>query len=222
MIKRLALLVLILASSLSLVWSTTAPKASINYVYGNSVASDTFEELPKVGTIFTDDKNNVLIVRDSNENVVVFDKISTRSTVEVGSTLTEKGLQKLLFLRASMNHAEVGYSMSTLLYPLKPLALSGVAYSKTFDGVYFTLGFESDVVLSKLWDSNFTLIEDGGITGWCTAGVLVKKGVTFACLYGLSYRHYIGTLRWELGYESLHASQELKYSSAFLGVGISL
>ena len=218
--KRLAVVILILVISLSFVWS-----ASISYVYGNTVASVDFENLPKVGTIFKDDKNNVLIVSHSNEKAVVFEKISTHSQLEVGSPLTEKGRQQLLFLRASLNHTSLGYSLSTSLYPLRPLVLTGVAYSlknKTYDGFYFTLGFESDIVLSKLWDTQFTLIEDGGFTGWFSAGILVKTSVYFVSSYGLSYRHYLGPFRWEVGMSFLQGSYGFKYSSTFLGLGVSL
>lgn len=218
--KRLAVLVLILASALSFVWSD-----SISFVYGNSVSSVDFETLPKVGTVFKDEKNNVLIVSSSSEKAVVFDKISTRSSIEVGSQLTKKGLQQLLFLRGSMNHACLGYSLSTPLYPLKPLALTGIAYSSNFtsyDGFYLTLGFETDVALSKLWDTSFTLIEDGGFTGWCTAGVLVKKSVCFCSAYGLSYRHYLGPFRWEIGISCLQGVYGFKYVSGFVGAGVSL
>ena len=218
--KRLVIFILILASSLSFVWSD-----SVSFVYGNTVSSVDFQTLPKVGTVFKDENNNVLIVSSSNEKAVVFEKISTHSQVEVGSQLTRKGHQHLLFLRTSLNHTSLGYSISTSLYPLRPLVLTGVAYSqknKTYEGFYFTLGFESDIVLSKLWDTQFTLIEDGGITGWCTAGVLVKNAAYFVSSYGLSYRHYLGSFRWELGMSFLQGSYGFKFSSAFLGLGASL
>ena len=217
--KRLAVLVLILSFALSFVWS-----ASVSFVYGNTVSSIDFEEFPKVGTVFKDEKNNVLIVNSSSEKAVVFDKISTRSTVEVGSELTNCSSQQLVFLRTSMNHTSIGYSRSTAFYPLRPVVLAGFAYSltsKSYDGLYLTAGLESDVVLSKLWDTSFTLIEDGGVIGWCTAGILVKNGVSFVGSYGLAYRHYIGDIRWEAGYQWLQSS-DLKYSSGFLGVGMSL
>lgn len=218
--KRLAVLVLILVSILNLAWSAT-----VSSVYENIVASEDFEGLPKVGTQFKDDKNNVLIVNSNSEKVVVFDKISTRSPVEVGSKLTYSGHQHLLFLRASLNHVSLGWSFSTVLYPLKPLVLVGSAFSfkyKTFDGVYVTAGFESDVVLSKLWNTSFTLIEDGGILGWCTAGILINKDISFVSCYGLSYRHFIGAFRWELGFSWVQASNNFKYYSPFVGVGVSL
>jgi hypothetical protein len=218
--KRLAVTVLILVSILNFAWSVT-----VSSVYNNVVASEDFNELPRVGTQFKDDKNNVLIVNSSSEKVVIFDKISTRLPVEVGSKLTYAGNQHLLFLRTSLNQTSLGWSVSTALYPLKPLVLTGVTYSfnyKSFDGVYLTAGFETDVPLSKLWDTSFTLIEDGGIVGWCAAGILIKNNVAFVCTYGLSYRHFVGTFRWEVGYTCIESPNKLKYSSVFLGVGVSL
>ncbi len=218
--KRLSVIVLILFSVLSFAWS-----ASISYVYGNTVSSVDFEELPKVGTLFKDNNNNVLIVSNSSEKVVVFDRISTRSNIEVGSQLTSCGRQNLFFLRTSLNHASLGWSVSTNLYPLKPLVLTGAAFSfksNSFNGVYITVGFESDVVLSKLWNTHFTLIEDGGFTGWCTAGVLLKDSVSFVCCYGLSYRHFIGSFRWEVGLSWIQVPNGLKSYSPFVGVGVSL
>lgn len=218
--KRLAVLVLLLVSILSFAWS-----ASVSFVYGNVVSSVDFQELPKVGMQFKDENNNILIVSKSNENVVVFDRISTRSNVEVGSKLTHHGNQNLLFLRASLNHVSLGWSVSTVLYPLKPLVLIGVAFSfksKSYEGVYLTAGFESDVVLSKLWDTHFTLIEDGGVTGWCTAGILLNKKVYFVSCYGLSYRHFINSFRWELGLSCIQVPNNLKHYSSFVGFGLSL
>ncbi len=218
--RRLAVLVLILVSVVALAYS-----ASVGFVYGNSVSSVDFSELPKVGRVFKDEANNVLIVNSSTEKVVVFDKISTHSPIEVGSKLSYAGPQNLLFLRASLNQTSLGWSISTVLYPLKPLVLTGVAYSfrtKTFDGGYITAGFESDVPLSKLWDTGFTLIEEGGITGWVTAGILIKNKVSFVSNYGLSYRHFVGSFRWEIGFSCIESPNNLKYSSTFLGVGVSL
>lgn len=218
--KRLTLLVLVLISVLSFTWG-----ASISFIYGNTVSSVDFDELPKVGTKFKDENNNILIVSSSSEKVVVFDKISTRSTMEVGSKLSSYGHQNLLFLRGSLNHASLGWSISTVLYPLKPLVLAGAAYSfkaKTFNGIYVTAGFESDIVLSKLWNTNFTLIEDGGITGWCTAGALFNNSVSFISCFGLSYRHFIGSFRWELGFSWIEVPNKLRFYSPFVGVGVSL
>ncbi len=218
--KRLTLLVLIFVSFLSCAWS-----ASISFIYGNTVSSVDFKELPKVGTVFKDDNNNVLIVSKSTKNAVVFDKISTHSNMEVGSKLTKYGHQNLLFLRASLNHVSLGWSISTVLYPLKPLVLTGTAFSfnsKLFNGFYLTAGFESDIVLSKLWSTNFTLIEDGGITGWCTAGILLSNNASFISCYGFSYRHFIGSFKWELGFSWIEVPNGLRYYSPFVGIGVSL
>ena len=233
MTKRLVILILILASVLSPAWSASTSHAStdyatIGYVYGNAVASVDFKELPSVGTLVIDEENNILIVRDSSEKAVIFDKISTRSSIKVGNRLASLGYQHIIFLRASLNHVSLGYSLSTVLYPLKPLALVGISYptitsnALAYDGAYFTLGFESDVVLSRLWDTSFTLLEDGGIMGWCTAGVFVKDKVSFVICYGLSYRHFIGNFRWELGLSWVKGSNSIRYYSPFVGVGVSL
>ncbi len=218
--KRLSVVVLILLFVLNFAWC-----ASISYVYGNTVSSVDFEELPKVGTLFKDNNNNVLIVSNSSEKIVVFDKISTRSNIEVGNQLTSYGRQNLVFLRVSLNHASLGWSVSTVLYPLKPLVLTGAVFSfksNSFNGFYITAGFESDVVLSKLWNTHFTLIEDGGFTGWCTAGVLLNDKVSFVSCYGLSYRHFIGSFRWEVGMSWIQVPNDTKYYSPFVGVGVSL
>ena len=215
MVRKAFLLFLMLLATVSSVWCAT-----IGYVYGNQVSSVDFDLPPKVGTVFKDSKNNVLIVAKSLENVVVFDRISTSSSVDEGSALTYKGRDHSVFARVSLANAIVGYSVSTVLHPVRPVALAGFTYSTK--RLFVSAGFEADVILSNLWDSTFTFIEDGGVLGWCTVGAFVLPSVSFACSYGLAYRHYVGSFRWELGVSWLRGVDSLLYKSPFIGLGVSL
>ncbi len=235
MTKKTFAILLFILISLSCAWC-----ASIGYVYKNQVSSIDFEVPPKAGTIFKDSKNNVLIVANSSENVVVFDRLSTNSKVEIGDNLKEKGRMHTIFARASFVNTSivsVGYSVSTALYPIRPVLLCGFTFkpllslgsfgsttastSSSTTKVFVTAGFETSFLFSTLWDTSFTLVEDGGINGWCTAGVFVYPNVEFACSYGFSYRHYIGSFQWEVGLSWLR-SVSLKYYTSFVGVGVFL
>ena len=240
--KAVSLLVFILVS-LSCIWS-----ASVSYVYGNQVSSIDFEVPPRVGTMFKDSKNNVLIVANNSEKVVVFDRLSTNSKVEIGDNLKDEGRMHTFFARASFINASIvsiGYSFSTALYPIRPVLLCGFTFnplvslgssnststnSSTSNGssssssttrIFVTAGLETSVLFSNLWDTTFTLVEDGGINGWCTAGVFVYPNVEFACSYGFSYRHYIGSFQWEIGLSWLR-SLTFKYYTSFVGFGVFL
>jgi len=206
--------------------------ATVGYVYGNQISSVDFEELPKAGTVFKDSENNILVVGQSLENVVVFDKLSTHSKTKVGDTLIDNGRLHTIFVRASLHTATLGYSFTTSFYPLRPVVLGGFTFGKsaTFRS-YVALGLETHVLFSNLWDSSFTLVEDGGLNGWCTFGAFVYPQVGFACSYGIAYRHYIRQFSWELGvswlrgiinYKSTGTTSTIKYNTTFIGIGICL
>lgn len=215
MTKKTILLLLVLLFATACTWCAT-----VGYVYGNQVSSVDFDEPPKVGTMFKDSKNNVLIVSKSLENVVVFDRISTFSSVEEGSELTNEGRQHSIFARFSLKNALVGYSVSTVLHPVRPIVMAGFTF--TTKRVFVSVGLEADVILSKLWDTSFTFVEDGGILGWCALGAFVYPTFSFACSYGIAYRHYIGAFRWELGVSWLRGTNSLLYRLSFLGLGVSI
>ena len=234
--------------SLSCLWST-APEAdaTVGYVYGNMVSSMDFKTAPKVGTEFTDSNNNVLIVSKNVGNAVVFDRISTLSPVEEGDALMYDGRQHTVFARLSLTNAVVGYSVSTALHPVRPIAMAGFSFSSHLASslsatatstasyaasssfavrdVFVVVGLETDVVFSKLWDSSLTFIEDGGVLGWCALGASVHPSLAFACSYGMSYRHFIGPFRWEIGLSWLRvvgSGVQRSSRTPFVGVGIAV
>lgn len=213
--RKALVLFLLLLVSVSSVWCAT-----VGYVYGNQVSSVDFDVPPKVGAKFVDSNNNVLIVAKSLEKAVVFDRISTSSPVEEGSALTYKGRDHSVFARVSLANALVGYSVSTALHPVRPVVLVGFTYSTK--RLFVSAGLEADVILSNLWDSTFTLIEDGGVLGWCTLGAFVLPSVAFACSYGVAYRHYIGSFRWELGASWLRGTGSILYKTPYIGLGVSI
>ena len=194
--------------------------ATIGYVYGNQVSSVDFNVPPKVGAKFVDTHNNILIVAKSLEKTVVFDRISTYSSVEEGSPLIDKGRDHSVFARVSIANALVGYSVSTILHPIRPVVLTGLTYSTR--RLFVSAGLEADVILSNLWDSSFTFIEDGGVLGWCTLGAFILPSFSLACSYGVAYRHYIGPFRWELGLSWLRGTGSLLYKTPYIGLGVSL
>lgn len=235
--------------SLSFLWST-APEAdaTVGYVYGNLVSSMDFKTTPKVGTEFRDSNNNVLIVSKNVGNAVVFDRMSTLSPIEEGDALIYDGRQHTVFARLSLTSAMVGYSVSTALHPVRPIAMAGFSFSSPLASsllatatstasyaassssfavkdVFVVVGLETDVVFSKLWDSSLTFIEDGGVLGWCALGASVHPSLAFACSYGMSYRHFIGPFRWEIGFSWLRvvgSGVQRSSRTPFVGMGVAV
>lgn len=221
MVRKVSLLAVILLFSCMCLWS--APETSggtVGFVYGNQVSSIDFNVMPRVGMEFRDSENNVLIVSKTNGNVVVFDRISTLSPVREGDILESNGRQHTVFSRVSLSNALVGYGVSTILHPVRPIALAGLTYEG--GRVFAAVGLETDVSFSKLWDNSFTFIEDGGVLGWCALGAFMTPSIGFVCSYGLSYRHYIGAFRWELGVSWLKGTGGFLQNQPFLGIGVSL
>ncbi len=194
---------------------------SITYVYGNSISSLDFETLPRRGQIFVDEGMNVLAVKAIREDVVVFDKLISRTDYERGSVLTERNALNSLSIIGSLNHSLVGYGITTPLYPLSALVLAGASYGNALGfNALALVGGKVNVCLANLWDTGNTFIENGKLSGWAAAGIGVGSSVTFACCYGFSYRHNLDSFCWEVGVDGLSLVGIGTEWSPYIGLGV--
>ena len=194
---------------------------SITYIYGNSISSVDFDEIPKRGTVFTDGNSNLLIVKAIYDDVIVFDKLISVAPYEKDSVLTERSALNSIRLYGGLGHSLVSYSLTTPFYPFAPVAAVGMSYGKRFGARALILaGARVDASLANLWDSTNTFIENGRITGWASAGMSIGSSVTFAASYGFSYRHNLESFDWELGFSWLAIPGVAVAGSPYIGIGV--
>ena len=194
---------------------------SITYIYGNSISSVDFDEIPKRGQVFVDGNSNLLIVKAIYDDVLVFDKLISVAPYEKDSVLTERSALNSISLYGGLGHSLVSYSITTPFYPFAPVAAAGVSYGKESGVRALVLaGARVDASLASLWDSANTFIENGRITGWAAAGMSFGSSVTFAASYGFSYRHNFGSFNWELGFSWLAIPRVTVAGSPYIGIGV--
>ena len=194
----------------------------ISYVYGNNISSVEMEEGASRGKVYKDDKDNILIVRKVRENVVMFDKLISRSPYQRDSGLTKRGPLSTITAMGGINHALASYSITTPLYPISPVVMGGVSYGKKAPHGGLVLGgVEVTVPLARLWDTSGTLIQNGKLVGWGSAGINIdNSGVTFASAFGFCYRHNIGSFCWNAGFSWLVVLDNYSMWTPFAGVGV--
>ncbi len=208
---------------LCLVLVSTASAGSLVYVYGNSLSSDDFEEAPKRGQVFVDRFSNVVIAKEIRSDVVVFDKLISRSDYVAGSSLSERGRLHSLNLMGSLDYALLGYSATTGLYPLSFLVLAGAGYGSGLGASALLMaGLNVTVPLARLWDLGNTFIENGKLIGWGAVGISISGSPAFASGYGVSYRHSLGSFNWEAGASWIGLGSADGRLSPYLGLGCCL
>ena len=213
--KALSVILVLLAAALPVLAN------SITYIYGNSISSTDFDEMPKRGQIYEDENSNLLIVKAIYDDVLSFDKLISVAPYERNSVLTERSALNSISLYGGLGHSLVSYSLTTPFYPFAPVAVAGISYGKAFGVRALVMaGVRADAVLANLWDTTNTFIENGKISGWGAAGISIGQSVTFAASYGFSYRHNIGFFSWELGYFWLALPSVAVKGSPYLGIGM--
>ena len=195
---------------------------TISYVYGNNISSVEMEDGVSRGQVYTDNQDNLRIVRKVRDNVVMFDKLISRAPYQRDSDLTRRGPLSTITLMGGMNHALASYSVTTPIYPLSPVVMGGLSYGQKKGVRALALaGLEVTVPLARLWDSSNTFIQNGKLVGWGTAGIsIVRTGVTFASGYGFCYRHNISSFCWSAGFSWLAVQGKYSIWTPFAGVGV--
>ena len=216
---------LFLISVLLLVLTGSAFCASVTYVYGNNISSTDTESSFKRGQVFTDSSSNVLVLKRFYQKpegpVAVFDKLISRASYQRGDILNPRGAVNSFGVIGTLSYSLASWSMTTGLYPLQPLAMAGVSYGKDSGaGVLALAGARVNIPLARLWDAGNTFIVNGKLSGWGAAGVEIGSSVTFACCFGFSYRHNVGSFCWELGASWLSVLGKDKALSPYLGIGV--
>lgn len=217
--KTFVLLLMLLVSSL-LVFA-----ASITYVYGNNISSVDTEETFGRGQVFTDSNSNVLVLRRFYQKpegtVAVFDKLISRASYVRDDVLKPRSAIQSIGVTGSLDNALVSWSMTTGLYPLQPLAMAGVSYSKDSDmGILVLAGAKVNVPLARLWDVRNKFIVNGKLSGWGAAGIEIGNSVTFASSFGFSYRQNLGSFCWEVGASWLSVLGKNQTLSPYIGIGV--
>ena len=218
--KKTILLLLMLLVSCLFVFA-----ASISYVYGNNISSVDTESTFRRGQVFTDSFSNVLVLKRFYQKpegpVAVFDKLISRASYQRGDTLSPRGAVNSIGVMGSLDYALASWSMTTSLYPLQPLAMAGVTYGVDYGtGILALAGAKVNVPLARLWDAKNTFIVNGKLSGWGAAGICTGSSVTFACCFGFSYRHNVGSFNWEAGATWLSVMGREKTLSPYLGFGV--
>ena len=219
-LKKLSVSVLLL-----FVLIAGAFSASITYVYGNSISSVDVQGDYKVGQIFTDSSSNVLVLKRFYQKdegpVAVFDKLISRAPYKRDDVLSPRGALNSFGAIGGLSHSLAWWSMTTPLYPLAPVVMAGASYGPDSGvGVLVLAGAKVNVPIARLWDSQHTLIVNGKLSGWGAAGASISSSVTFACSFGFSYRHNLGSFFWELGASWLWVLDRTKILSPYLGLGV--
>ena len=219
-VKKTTLLLLMLLVSSLIVFA-----ASITYVYGNNISSVDTESTFRRGQVFTDSSSNVLVLKRFYQKpegpVAVFDKLISRASYQRGDALSPRGAVNSFGVMGSLSYALASWSMTTGLYPLQPLAMAGVTYGSDYGtGILALAGAKVNVPLARLWDARNTFIVNGKLSGWGAAGIWTGSSVTFACSFGFSYRHNVGSFNWEAGATWLSVPGREKTLSPYLGFGV--
>ena len=199
--------------------------ASITYVYGNNISSLDVESDYKVGQLFTDSNSNTLAIKrfyqTDDGRVAVFDKLISRGPYKRNDVLSPRGAMNSFGAIGAMSHSLAWWSMTTPIYPLSPLVMAGACYGPDSGvGVLALAGAKVNIPIARLWDAQNTLIVNGKLSGWGAAGVSISSSVTFACSFGFSYRHNLGSFFWELGASWLWIPDRTRTLSPYLGLGV--
>lgn len=210
---------------------------SISFSYRSSNSSIDMSADVRVGQVYVDPSNNVLIVKSVLKDVdyggsalgdvVEFDKLISRGEYVSGSELKRRGPLFSAGVYVGLYSSLLHVSMTCVLYPIYPVVMAGVGYdllseSVKMQDVLVLGGLGIAFPIARLWDSSFTLIENGKINAWCAAGISSSESVTFAFSYGFSYRHNVGPFNWELGGMWLQRLGEKSRISPYLGIGMDI
>lgn len=199
--------------------------ASITYVYGNNISSVDVGDEYKVGQLFTDSNSNILVLKRFFQKeegpVAVFDKLISKGLYARDSVLNPRGAMISFGVIGTLSHSLAYWSMTTPLYPLSPLVMAGASYgADSGTGVLVLAGAKVNIPIARLWDARNTFIVNGKISGWGAAGVSITERVTFACSFGFSYRHNVGSFSWEIGASWLSVLGGTRILSPYLGLGV--
>ncbi len=215
--------------------------STMTFVYGSSISSIDMDEDVGNGQIFIDQNGNVMAVKAVHKDVgigggavgtvVEFDKLISRGDYVSDGVIKRRAPLSSISIYSGLYHSVASYSLTTAVYPFYPVLMAGVDYDlvSAFSGGSFSVsdalvlaGVGVSFPLARLWDSPFTLIQNGKVCAWLAAGVGISDSVTFANSYGFSYRHNVGFFHWELGGMWLYRTGARNLISPYLGFGVDI
>lgn len=162
--KKVLTVLLVLAASAVFVFA-----AQIDYIYNNSVSSDSFDINPVRGDLFTDEDGNTFAVKSVKGDIVVFDGIHVINKVSRGSELTKT--RPVIKARATVSLKTIGVDFSMVLpyvYPLEPFIDVSYEFGKVISAM---VGFKITCPLTNLSNSQFFLLKNGSISGYGAVGL---------------------------------------------------
>jgi len=195
---------------------------TITYVYRGSLSSIDLEN-PKRGNVYTSENGNIFTVSKVHNGAAMLDRIYTKTAPRKGDVITRRGPLHTLEAVTTVKDAGVRYSISSFLYPFRPVAEGG--YSFYFKVPYVMGGLAIDLPLSKLVRSGFTIFEDASVQAHVTAGVLFTKTNCFAVRWGISYKLAINKFILSAGFSRsyfVRKNYDARYSGLTLSAGVRL
>lgn len=171
--------------------------STIQYNYRGLLSSTDLEN-PSRGTVYTDEKGSIYIVSRTYKDASILENIYTYGIPSAGTELTKRSSLKMVDAVTNLNDFGVRFSFTCSLYPFRPAIEAGFSVKKKVP--YAMAGLAVEVPLSKVFRSNFTLVEDGSVQAHVLAGVEFSKKVRYHHSWGISYRYGIGKVVFGVGY----------------------
>ena len=171
--------------------------STIQYSYRGLLSSTDLED-PSRGTVYKDDNGSIYIVSRTHKEASILERIYTYGVPAAGTPLTKRSALKMIDAVTNLNNIGVRFSFTCSLYPFRPAVEAG--YSIRSRKPYVMAGLAVEIPLSKVFRSDFTLVEDGSVQCHVLGGVTISNTVKSHLNWGICYRYGIGKVVIGVGY----------------------
>jgi len=176
----------------------------LDYIWKNEFSSISFPEgNVKIGDCFTfrnafNQDLGVTIVADIRDNVVLFDHFYSKEEV-VGLWLETRERISSLSISGGTETANVDFFSRTGFYPFSYYIRFGLIYP---DFIYGDLGILMELPLSRIFNTDFTMISNACLSAYTTFGLTYENQIGFCVNYGLWYEHrFIKNLAYRIKWD---------------------
>jgi len=171
--------------------------STIQYSYRGLLSSTDLED-PSRGTVYKDDKGSIYIVSRTHKEASILERIYTYGLPSAGTPLTRRSALKMVDVVSNLKDVGARFSFTCSLYPFRPAIEAG--FSLRYKKPYVMAGLAVEIPLSKVFRSDFTLVEDGSIQCHVLGGILISNTVRSHLSWGICYRYGIGKVVIGAGY----------------------
>jgi len=171
--------------------------STIQYSYRGLLSSTDLEE-PSKGTVYKDAKGSIYIVSRTHKEASILESIYSYGVPSAGTPLTRRSALKMIDAVTNLKDVGARFSFTCSLYPFRPVIEAG--YSIKTRLPYVMAGLAVEIPLSKVFRSNFTLVEDGSIQCHVLGGITISSKVRNHLSWGICYRYGIGKVVIGAGY----------------------